>query len=64
MDRNRIMNMVLTVLTAAVLAVWAPADSYAQEYISTPVSISKVFKTIGTLSCGLYRARPDLYRAR
>lgn len=29
------------VLTAAVLTVSAPADSYAQEYISTPVTISK-----------------------
>lgn len=51
MDRNRIMNMVLTVLTAAVLAVWAPADSYAQEYISTPVSISKEKVRVGGKLC-------------
>ena len=51
MDRNKIKNMVLTVLTAAVLSVWAPADSYAQEYISTPVSISKEKVRVGGKVC-------------
>ena len=43
--------MVLTVLTAAVLAVSVPADSYAQEYISTPVSISKEKVRVGGKLC-------------
>lgn len=51
MDRNRMMNMVMMVLTAAVLTVWAPADSYAQEYISTPVSISKEKVRVGGKVC-------------
>ena len=44
-------NMILMVLTAAVLTVWAPADSYAQEYISTPVSISKEKVRVGGKVC-------------
>ena len=51
MDRNRMKNMILMVLTAAVLTVWAPADSYAQEYISTPVSISKEKVRVGGKVC-------------
>ena len=44
-------NMILMVLTAAVLTVWTPADSYAQEYISTPVSISKEKVRVGGKVC-------------
>ena len=44
-------NMILMVLTAAVLTVWAPAESYAQEYISTPVSISKEKVRVGGKVC-------------
>jgi LysM repeat protein len=51
MDRNRMKNMILMVLTAAVLTVWTPADSYAQEYISTPVSISKEKVRVGGKVC-------------
>ena len=43
--------MILMVLTAAVLTVWTPADSYAQEYISTPVSISKEKVRVGGKVC-------------
>ena len=41
MDRNRIKNFMMTVLAAVVLTAGIPSTSYAQEYISTPVSISK-----------------------
>lgn len=41
MDRNRIKNLMMTVLAAVVLTAGTPSTSYAQEYISTPVSISK-----------------------
>lgn len=51
MDRNIIMNIALTVLTAVMLSVLSPADSYAQEYISTPVSISKEKVRVGGKLC-------------
>ena len=41
MDRNRTKNFMMTVLAAVVLTAGTPSTSYAQEYISTPVSISK-----------------------
>lgn len=51
MDRNIIMNIALTVLTAVMLSVLSPTDSYAQEYISTPVSISKEKVRVGGKLC-------------
>lgn len=51
MDRNRTMNFMMTVLTAIVLAAGFASSSYAQGYISTPVTVSKEKVRVGGKVC-------------
>lgn len=51
MDRNRTMNFMMTVLTAIVLAAGVASSSYAQGYISTPVTVSKEKVRVGGKVC-------------